>query len=37
MPNAQEIHDLSTKLTLPEDYACAEKKHYSKCSSGFCF
>ena len=26
MPNALEIHDLSTKLTLPEDYACAEKK-----------
>ncbi len=37
MPNSLEIQDLSTKSTLPEGYVCAEKKHYSTCSSGFCF
>ena len=37
MPNAQEIHDLSTKSTLPEDYACAEKNITPNAVQAFVF
>ena len=37
MPNALEIHDLSTKLTLPEDYACAEKNITPNAVQAFVF